>query len=275
LKLFKKSLALSLSFWLSLVLIVVFTVMALSNLIYQSQLMKNREEEAAVTLATTILGAIRFPMLEGNQDVIQRQLVMIKEANPELVIHLLDHEGIIRRSTQPDLMGKKSEAVGLDRALGGEEIRAVEFRKRVGYRVYEELRPILNERLCFACHGSKRKVLGVLRIAKDFRPLERALVQSRNQNIIFSILGLIIAIALLYFSTRRTLKPIAILVEVAKGVAAGDLSQKIEFDSDDEIGIVGQSFNSIIASFRNIISNVSNMTEKVIDAAQHFSANTQ
>lgn len=274
-KLIKESLGLKFSFWLSLVLIMIFGTISIFNVFYQTRLIKARESESAAALVATILGAMRFPMLNGEQELIQKQLQMIKEANPLLVIHLLDEEGIIKRSTETALLGQRSEAEDLKRALDGKEIRQVELRKKVGYRVYSELKPIFNEQSCFLCHGSQKKVLGILRIAHDFRPVEKALTQNRNINIIFSISGLIIAIMVLYFLTKITLKPVNMLVNIAKEVATGNLSRKIDVQSEDEIGMVANSFNSIIIAFGNVAAEVRSASDKVLNSAQHFAATTQ
>ncbi len=57
------------------------------------------------------------------------------------------------------------------------------------------------------------------------------------------VLGL--GIALSYGLSRRIVKPIYRLVEVVKSVASGDYSQRVERDSDDELGILIDRFNEM------------------------------
>ncbi|MCG2712800.1 MAG: hypothetical protein L6416_10835, partial [Candidatus Omnitrophica bacterium] len=45
-------------------------------------------------LCSTITGAIRYPMFQGEQEIIQKQFELLKKENPDLIIHLLDDKGI-------------------------------------------------------------------------------------------------------------------------------------------------------------------------------------
>ena len=55
------------------VLIVIFIILAITNTVYQTGSISKSEEESAKALASTVLGAIRYPMLEGEQEIIQKQ----------------------------------------------------------------------------------------------------------------------------------------------------------------------------------------------------------
>jgi methyl-accepting chemotaxis protein len=268
-------LGIKIALWVSLALIVVFVLITVTNFSYQKALIEKQERDAATTLASTILGAIRYPMLEGEQEVIQEQLNLIKKENPDIVVHLLDDEGVIRRSTESNLIGEKSKAKGLLTALEGTEIKGVEFRRRTGLRVYEELKPILNERACFACHGSAKKVLGVLRIAKDFRPAELAIISARNRNIIISLVGFLIATFLIIFLSRAMLAPLSAFVPLSKSIAQGDLTKEINIKTKDEIGMVAEAFNTIVISLRKMVGNILTVAENVMNSAQQFSFITQ
>ncbi len=56
---------------------------------------------------------------------------------------------------------------------------------------------------------------------------------------------LCLGIALSYGLSRRIVKPIYRLVEVVQSIAAGDYSQRVERDSDDELGILIDRFNAM------------------------------
>ena len=273
--LISKKLGLKLSFWLSVIFICIFSLLTIFNIVYQSRIIKEHQGSAVSELTTTLLGAIRYPMIKGEQEVIQKQLEMIKSSNPQLVVHVCDDQGVIKRTTDKERLGAKTKAAGLEAALNGKEVSGIEYRQVVGYRVFEELKPILNEPACLGCHGKEKEVLGVLRIASDYRPVEAALRVSRNANIGFAVLAIIVVIGLLNMLTAVMLSPVGALEIVAQEVAKGDLSKSVQVTSQDEIGRVAGSFNAVIAAFRNVAASIMKTAEQVLSSAQNFMESTE
>jgi signal transduction histidine kinase len=250
---YRRSLGIKIALWVSLALIVVFGLITFYNFTYQKFLIEKREAGSAGALAATILGAIRYPMFEGEQEAIQKQFELIKKEHPELVLHLLDDKGIIKRSTEPELIGERSEAKNLPIALRGVEVKGLEFRKRVGGRVYEELKPIMNEKRCYPCHGSSKRVLGVLRIAHDFRPAELAIINTRNRNILISLIGFFVAVFLIIFLSRGMLAPLSSVVGAFREITRkGDFSERIEVKTQDEVGVVAEAFNQMVNQLKTV-----------------------
>ena len=279
LNLVQKSLGGKIAFWLSLALIGVFTIITISNAYYQSKSILHQEEENAKALAATINAAIRYPMLQGEQEVIQKQLILIKKAHPDVLVHLLDHKGIIKRSTEPDLMDQTSYAAGLKEILSGqtEEIKGLELRQRTGAKVYEETKTIKNETVCQPCHGTKHDILGALRLAKDFSGVEKSMTAALIRNIIISFIGFLVSISIILLVSRVTLKPLVTLEKFTEDLAArgGDLTQIIEVDSDDELGRLANSFNKMIDSLHDIIVEVKSTADRVSTLAQGLSSSAE
>ncbi|MBD3380778.1 MAG: HAMP domain-containing protein [candidate division Zixibacteria bacterium] len=72
----------------------------------------------------------------------------------------------------------------------------------------------------------------------------------RNTLIMFGLLALVVSIGLGYFIARSIAKPMVSLAGVAEAVAVGDVSQKVEVRSQDEIGDLGRSFNNMMDYFK-------------------------
>jgi len=264
--------------WLSAALIIVLGVITIINIIYQNRVLIDREQESARRLGQTILTSIRHPMMTGDQDVVQLQFDKFKKLEGIEVLHLLDHNGVIKRSIDRSLIGKKSEAAHLDKALRGEEFIGVELRQRTKGRIYSELRPIPNEESCYACHGSTQKFLGVLRLGIDWQPVDSALTLTRNRNIIISVVGLVFIGALVFMLLRAMLtKPISTLITAASGLAsrAGDLTQRIKISGRDEVGRLAEVFNRIIDSMHTMVLQIRTTAEKVASSSQQLSSSTQ
>jgi two-component system, OmpR family, sensor kinase len=79
-----------------------------------------------------------------------------------------------------------------------------------------------------------------------------------------AVLAAVLSLALGVFVSRLLTAPLARLTRAAQAVAAGDLSQRVEVRSEDEIGELGSAFNGMAASLaeaetlrRNLIADVS------------------
>jgi len=81
---------------------------------------------------------------------------------------------------------------------------------------------------------------------------DKQTVQALNGELLTIILeamtiGLMVAVALSIILSRTMLEPIRGMTEAAEKMSGGDFSDKIEVQSDDEIGILSQTFNDMAA----------------------------
>lgn len=65
-----------------------------------------------------------------------------------------------------------------------------------------------------------------------------------------TLVGIAVSILVSYFLARGIVKPVRKLVSATKRVAGGALEQKVESESDDEIGELGKAFNSMVESIK-------------------------
>ncbi len=76
--------------------------------------------------------------------------------------------------------------------------------------------------------------------------VEEELAAVRNNAIIFLFLGIIAGLIIVYFIAKKITLPIKELDDAAKEIALGDVDIKINFSSDDEIGRLAKSFQSLV-----------------------------
>ncbi|HPJ36377.1 MAG TPA: adenylate/guanylate cyclase domain-containing protein [Spirochaetota bacterium] len=112
-------------------------------------------------------------------------------------------------------------------------------------------KPLLNQPKCSGCHGIDHAVRGVIVISSPFDEVYR---MARN-NIIFSVLLYVVVLvvltgAIILFLRRYIIGRILELGRVVKGVGSGDFVTKIDVDSVDEIGELGNELNSMIDGLR-------------------------
>jgi signal transduction histidine kinase/HAMP domain-containing protein len=70
------------------------------------------------------------------------------------------------------------------------------------------------------------------------------------------VLTVVVAIGFGLFSALRLSRPIEALAHVAQNIAQGDLTQRANVDSSDEIGVLANSFNSMTEQLNFLIENL-------------------
>jgi len=275
-KALENSVGLKLCVWVIVTLGVILTATTMINISYQNNLSVQRERQSQERLVDAILTALRYPMMTGDQEVIQLQFDRYKELKGIEIVSLDNHKGIIKRSSDTSLINQKSTSKHIDAALEGKEYVGVEKNDGTGKTVSSDLRPILNETRCNTCHGSTEKVLGVLRVDSDWTPVTKALAQTRNINILVSLLGLAIMSILVSLLLRNMLtKPVNYLIKGTAPLADGDITSRIEINSKDELGRLSNAYNKIVDSMHSMVSQVRNHADKVANSSEEMSASTQ
>ncbi|WCN38245.1 methyl-accepting chemotaxis protein [Aneurinibacillus uraniidurans] len=84
--------------------------------------------------------------------------------------------------------------------------------------------------------------------------------------------GIAIAVVFSLFVSRSISKPIINLTRTVEVAATGDLSVQTDVQTKDEIGRLGQSFNTMIESLRTVITRVRSVSDSVNVSAGTISA---
>lgn len=84
--------------------------------------------------------------------------------------------------------------------------------------------------------------------------------------------ALIIGGILIFFIIRSITKPLSTLVSSSKKISQGDLTEKIDVRSKDEIGQLGTSFNEMSESLRDVIQAVQTSVENVASSSEELTA---
>ncbi|MFO7818668.1 MAG: methyl-accepting chemotaxis protein [Halanaerobacter sp.] len=91
--------------------------------------------------------------------------------------------------------------------------------------------------------------------------------------ILVSVLGLIGVCSLLYWLISKSLQPLNQLKRRVAEIASkgGDLTQRLEVKSENEIGKLAASFNKLLASLQEIMKEVMSETEEVTEVSRKLS----
>ena len=226
---------------------------------------KDRLEIAATIsreLADSVYAGIKYPMELGDSEAIKRELSDIKQKAKDVEVFICDFAHEIIYSTHEDKVNTSlADAIQNKAALktinesletGVEPLS--DPRKPLEDEVAERrylivVRPILNQKDCYHCHGSSRKVLGGLVIRYDAERTYAQVIAQRNRTFVIAISLLPIAVVLIYVMvTRLVRRPVENLAEKAKKFAEGDMSVSADVKTEDEIGVLGKTFNYMVES---------------------------
>lgn len=81
-------------------------------------------------------------------------------------------------------------------------------------------------------------------------------------------IGTALMLILAWWVIRRMIQPIGLLTKAASAIAAGDLNQKAEVTSQDEIGVLATTFNTMTAQLRDLIGS---LEQRVVDRTKALS----
>lgn len=98
---------------------------------------------------------------------------------------------------------------------------------------------------------------------------------SRNKIIILSIFTAIFGLLLSYFIAASITSPLKKAVQYNKLLSQGDLTPEIAVDRADEIGLLNDSQNRMIASIRDIVTNIFDSSSSVASSSEELSAMSQ
>ena len=115
--------------------------------------------------------------------------------------------------------------------------------------------------------GGVRFVVGVLDDKTELKELNWNLFTILIRAMLF---GLVVAIFLSFLLSKTITNPVERLTEQASRIAGGDFSQPAEIESNDEIGILGQTFNDMSRQLETTLRQVEEERNKLDTLFRHM-----
>lgn len=105
-------------------------------------------------------------------------------------------------------------------------------------------------------------------------------VLTANENLRFFIftglIGFIATIVLSYMlMVHLVSRPIERLVQGTNRVAKGDLTERFEYKSEDEIGVLGKNFNQMVENLRQLVESIMQTSNEVSSNSQELASITE
>ena len=246
-----------------MVAIVIIIVLMMSVEIYSRIYFGTRDRLELMTMfakevAASTYAGIKSPMWVGDKEGVKRHLLDIREKTKEVEVFICDFDQEIIYSTHvekvktkvADSIYNKNALQTLNEILktGVDPLKSFED-VVAGKKYLVTIYPILNQRDCYHCHGSSRKVLGSMIIRVGAERVHATVVAQLNRTIVVTAFGLSIAITLTYLMINKFVRrPVESLAEEAKRFAEGDMSVSVDVKTEDEIGVLGKTFNYMVES---------------------------
>ncbi len=252
-----------------LVITISLFVLLGSGLIWRRAILGQRQAlmddalSRVITFSDLTRKSLHHDMLEGDRDEIQEVLEAIGTSKVVASVRILNANGVIIQSCHPEEVNRQADIGRMIcgschqdfRLKPGAMVHTRQWTTRQdadGQQLISLVDTIANEPSCStaACHvhSPKEKVLGFLISDLSLMPIEQSIKrQIVNISEYILLIVLIIATALSVILWRLVISPIHTLTDGMKRVSSGDLSGRINFISQDEIGLLGHTFNEMNA----------------------------
>jgi signal transduction histidine kinase len=259
-------------FWIAAILVVLLTTSFIITTTISLNTLNRELEETTRRKAALLLDAIYNNIAstaeKGHMEKLRQFTEMVSAVNEIEQLLIFDQSGIVLQSINPADIGKKVSEIHFNVYLGN-EIKGKVYDAGAG-KEFCLVRPLFNQPRCYGCHDRSKRVLGILdaclsmkatqdRIAENRRMMYSVSVASAIATIL--VISLAIAISLRLMVTR----PISHLVAAIDRVEQGDMMARVELKTNDELGVMGQSFNAMVDTIRRL----NEMKDEFISIVSH------
>lgn len=231
----------------------------------------------AASYSDLVRRSTRHSMLTFRREAIQHTLESVGSREDIKRIRIFDSKGRIFYSSQKDdighLVNRTSPAcIGchIDPGKPSSSVMSKNqwtiYKDKEGHRVLTFIDPLYNEPSCFtaACHAhpQDQKVLGILETDFSLFSVDENIKMQTIEITIYGLLLISISSFILYFILRKVvMKPVSTLSHAMEKVAEGNLHQKIAITSEDEIGLLADTFNVMTEDLKIAKEKMNNWTQ--------------
>jgi signal transduction histidine kinase len=186
-------------------------------------------------------------MLSGNAAKMQEFLVNTARVEKIARIFIFDDKGRIVFSAQESQVSKNVEPPYLERLEKGSLTGGFDITRKG--EILSVVVPVKKKPECQRCHVTDKQILGGMALDISLGSVYREIAHSRNWIVVSAAIVLVVVSAVISLLIIVLVKrPIQKLSQTMAKVEAGDLKARVSIDTKDELGKLGESFNSMIVS---------------------------
>ena len=126
------------------------------------------------------------------------------------------------------------------------------------------MNPITNEEDCQSCHGTEKKILGVLDVVLSMEKVHKKVTVNQEHSLVCILISfLLVAITIAIFIMRFVNKPIKQLSNGMRRFTQGQPDYHIPNPAKDEIGELARSFNRMTEDLRTYEGRLARTNEYI------------
>jgi len=223
---------------------------------YQERNLFKNLETYTYQLSNTIKGSLYHAMLTEHRDEIQNIITTVSRQEGIDQVFVLDRKGKIVFSPFQEEIGKtldKNDATCIICHKGSPkaEVETIVYKNPEGKNVFRNVNPIYSAPACHRCHDANEKIRGILITDIPVTYIEEQ-IASNSRKMLVSALIVFIALGFILFVSlsKLILIPLKTLVSGTKEISSGNLAYQIPLKTNDEMGALVSSFNSMAASLK-------------------------
>ncbi|MBI5643025.1 MAG: HAMP domain-containing protein [Deltaproteobacteria bacterium] len=156
---------------------------------------------------------------------------------------------------------------------------AVFYIEKEGERsFFTYLVPIVSRPKCSSCHSHEEAARGVLMISTSLDDMYGLLNSSRNRWIMYGLITVAATTVLLGLLVSGVVtRPVDRTVDMLKAIAEGkgDLTQRLEISSNDEIGMLGRWFNKFVEGMQHMVKEIFTISREVSSASREIESSSR
>jgi signal transduction histidine kinase len=232
-----------------LTLIVVFVLYFFVSLKLQDNFELKISEELQSN-AVLVGDILTDDLLEGNNEDIQRKIENLAE-KLDLRITVIDMQGKVLGDSEkaPSLMENHKDRLEITEAVEKGFGQSTRFSDTLNYDMkYVAVRV-----------DNSGNTLGVVRFALPLSEVQLRIQLIYRVLLLGAVVAVVIAFTVAYFLSRSITFPISRMQEVARRIAKGDFSEKVNIKSKDELGKLAKSLNIMAAELQQKMENLKQM----------------
>ncbi len=219
---------------------------------------------------------ISFSMIQGDMDAVADILDRAAMKQQIRQVQLMDQDLQVYLGTGLETAGNKDEGHLKESFKTGEQITDVDQIKAGTITIY---RPLPAEEACLECHDeTPGSPIGVLVAQVDADDLN---VQFRQNQTLLSITAWIIVLAtgftLFFLIHRMIVVPMKLMRDSVADLASGDgdLTQRIQVGSQDEMGDLAMGMNQFIEKLQTLVRRIKEISATVGRTSDDLSGSTE
>ncbi len=234
---------------ITIICIVVLFTLGISTVIIvrvqQKKLLEGKLKDA-ILISSLIERSITSAMKRGRSSEVQSILENIGQDREIRALRILSKDGMILKSNKPNEIGTRSKEF---LSFGRENLKKPFMLKGQIYNY----RVIKNQRACYGCHGSSENINGIIEVSLDVSKYAATVSSLKRLFFIVNIFAVVIIAGVLSFMLSSfVLRPIGRLLETMKKVEKGNWNARASIRSEDELGILAFSFNSMVSKLKTL-----------------------